>query len=243
VSQIEGRRPVIEALRAKRPISEIVIASGAKYGGVLAEIVRLARRSGVPVREVPRKDLDALAQSRNAQGVIASTTGFAYSSIEELLSVAEASKTPPLFVALDGVTDPHNLGALARSAEAAGAHGLIVPRRRAAPVTPAADKASAGALEHLPVAQVGNLVRSLEELKEHGVWIAALDAEAETTIYDLPAEDPLCLVIGSEGKGVSRLVAERADHRVSIPMAGKVQSLNASAAGAVALFEIKRRRG
>jgi 23S rRNA (guanosine2251-2'-O)-methyltransferase len=242
VNQIEGRRPVIEALRAKRPIDEIVIASGAKYGGVLAEIVRLARQRGVPVREVPRRDLDALAQSRNAQGVIAATSGFSYTSIEELLAKAEASSSPALFVALDGVTDPHNLGALARSAEAAGAHGLIVPRRRAAPVTPAADKASAGALQHLPVAQVGNLVRALEELKERGVWIAALEADASTTIYDLPADDPLCLVIGSEGKGVSRLVLEHADHRVSIPMAGKVQSLNASAAGAVALFEIKRRR-
>jgi 23S rRNA (guanosine2251-2'-O)-methyltransferase len=135
-----------------------------------------------------------------------------------------------------------NLGAIARSAEAAGAHGLIVPKRRAAPVTSAAEKAAAGALEHLPVAQVGNLVRSLEELKVSGVWIAALDADAERTIYDLDGTDPLCLVVGSEGEGVSRLVLERADHRVSIPMSGQVDSLNASAAAAVALFEIRRQR-
>jgi 23S rRNA (guanosine2251-2'-O)-methyltransferase len=145
-------------------------------------------------------------------------------------------------VALDGVTDPQNLGAIARSAEAAGAHGLVVGKRRAAPVTPSAEKAAAGALEHLPVAQVTNLARALEALKERGVWIAALDADAEQTIYDFDARDPVCLVIGGEGEGVSRLVAERADHRLCIPMAGKVQSLNASAAGAIALFEIKRQR-
>jgi 23S rRNA (guanosine2251-2'-O)-methyltransferase len=174
--------------------------------------------------------------------VIASTSGFAYSSLEDVLALAGSSSSSALFVALDGVTDPHNVGALARSAEAAGAHAMIVPRRRAAPVTPAAEKASAGALEYLPVAQVGNLVRALESMKEHGIWIAALEADAPQTIYDLPADDPLCLVIGSEGQGISRLVGERADHRVSIPMSGKVQSLNASAAGAIALFEIKRRR-
>jgi 23S rRNA (guanosine2251-2'-O)-methyltransferase len=243
VSQIEGRRPVIEALRARRPIDEIVIASGAKHGGVLAEIVKLAKRSGVPVREVPRIEIEKRAQSRNAQGVIAQTTGFGYASLDDIVARVDASPSPALLVALDGVTDPHNLGALARSAEAAGAHGLIVPRRRAAPVTPAAEKASAGALEHLPVAQVPNLVRALESLKDLGVWIVALDADAPGTIYDLDVFGSLCLVIGSEGKGVSRLVLDRSDHRVSIPMAGKVASLNASAAGAVALFEIRRQRG
>jgi 23S rRNA (guanosine2251-2'-O)-methyltransferase len=238
-SQIEGRRSVIEALRARRPIEEILVASGSKSGGALAEIVKLAERRGVRVREVPRRELEARAQTRNPQGVIAAASGFTYATLEKLLPENE----PALLVALDGVTDPQNLGALARSAEAAGAHGLIVPRHRSAPVTPAAEKAAAGALEHLPVAQVPNLAQALEELKKRGVWIAALDADAPQTVYDLPAEDALCLVIGSEGKGVSRLVLERSDHRVSIPMAGRVQSLNAAAAGAIALFEIRRRRG
>jgi 23S rRNA (guanosine2251-2'-O)-methyltransferase len=241
--QIEGRRPVIEALRAGRAISEIFIASGSKPSGALAEIVRLANGLGVKVHEIPRRELESRALSRNPQGVIAAAVGeFAYVSVDELIERATSAGQPALLVALDGVTDPQNLGAIARSAEAAGAHGLIVPKRRAAPVTPSAEKAAAGALEHLPVAQVANLVRALEGLKERGVWIAALDGHAEQTIYDFDARDPVCLVIGSEGEGVSRLVAERADHRLSIPMAGKVQSLNASAAGAVALFEIKRQR-
>lgn len=243
MAQIEGRRPVIEALRAKRPITEILVASGARVGGALAEIVKLAERRGVQVREIPRRELDERAQSRNPQGVIATTgSRFAYASIDDLFAAAKRAGEPPLFVAVDGVTDPQNLGALARSCEGAGAHGIIVPRRRAAPVTAAAEKASAGALEHLPVAMVTNLTRALEDLKKRDVWIAALDGSSATTIYDLPADDALCFVVGAEGTGVSRLVLERADHRVSIPMSGRVASLNASAAGAVALFEIRRRR-
>jgi 23S rRNA (guanosine2251-2'-O)-methyltransferase len=243
VSQIEGRRPVIEALRAKRAISEVLLAEGSKPSGALAEIVRLAHRHGVPVREIPKKELESRAQSKNPQGVIASAEAdFAYVPLAAIVDRANASRQPALILALDGVTDPMNLGALARSAEAAGAHGLVVPKRRAAPVTPAAEKASAGALEHLPVAQVSNLARAIEELKESGVWIAALDAEAEQTIYDLDATGALCIVIGSEGEGVSRLILDRADYRVNIPMSGKVGSLNASAAGAVALFEVRRQR-
>ena len=243
MAQIEGRRPVIEALRAKRPIREILVASGARVGGALAEIVQLAERRGVTVREIPRRELEERAESRNPQGVIATTgSSFAYASLDDLFSGADRAGEPPLFVAVYGVTDPMNLGALARSCEGAGAHGLIVPRRRAAPVTAAAEKASAGALEHLPVAMVTNLVRTLEELKQRGVWVAALDGEAYRTIYDLPAEDALFLIVVAEGTGVSRLALDHADHRVSIPMSGRVASLNASAAGAVALFEIRRRR-
>jgi 23S rRNA (guanosine2251-2'-O)-methyltransferase len=243
VTQIEGRRPVIEALRGRRPIDEILVASGAKVGGTLAEIVRLAQRTGVRVREIPRKELEERAKTRNPQGVIAQTSdAFAYVSVDDLLGRASASGEAALLVALDGITDPQNLGALARSAEAAGAHGLIVPRRRTAPVREAAERASAGALEHLPVAQVANLARALEQLKDAGVWIAALDADADKTIYELPGEDALCLVVGSEGSGVSRLVLDRADHRVAVPMSGRVGSLNASVAGAIALFEIRRKR-
>jgi 23S rRNA (guanosine2251-2'-O)-methyltransferase len=240
LTQIEGRRPVIEALKAHRKIDEILIASGAKVAGSLAEIVRLAERSGVRVREVPRKELEQRAKSRNAQGVIArSSASTPSASLEGVLASADG---PVLLVALDGVTDPQNLGAIARSAEAAGAHALIVPKRRSAGIGPGAEKASAGALEHIPVVGVANLAQTVETLKERGVWIAALDANAKTTIYDLDGTDPLCLVIGGEGAGVSRLVLDRADHRVSIPMAGRVGSLNASAAAAVALFEVRRQR-
>jgi 23S rRNA (guanosine2251-2'-O)-methyltransferase len=242
VSQIEGRRPVIEALRARRPIDEILVASGTKMGGALSEIMRLAERRGVRVREVTRRELDERAESRNPQGVIATASGFAYASLDDVLARADASREPALLVAVDGVTDPQNLGALARSCEGAGAHGLVVPQRRAAPVTASAEKAASGAFEHLAVARVPNLARALEDLKERGLWIAALDSDAPRSIYDLPADDPLCLVVGGEGAGVSRLVADRADHRVSIPMSGRVASLNVAAAGAVALFDIRRRR-
>jgi 23S rRNA (guanosine2251-2'-O)-methyltransferase len=237
--QIEGRRPVIEALRARRQLTEILIASGSQ-GAALGDIVNLAERRGVPVREIPRREIEERAESRNPQGVIAiAGSSFKYATLDEIVSRAAR---PLLLIALDGVTDPQNLGAIARSAEAVGASGLIVPRRRSAPVTVGAEKTSAGALEHLPVAQVANLARALAELKEQNVWVIALDGDAPTTIYDVPADGDICLVVGSEGSGVSRLVLEAADHRASIPMHGKVGSLNASAASAIALFEIRRRR-
>jgi 23S rRNA (guanosine2251-2'-O)-methyltransferase len=235
--QIEGRRPVIEALRSGRDVSEIRVAHTAKG---IDDIRRLASAKGVRVRSVPREEIDRTAKTRAPQGVIAIVSGFGYVSVEELIDKAAE---PALLVALDGVTDPGNLGAVARSAEAAGADGLLIPERRAANVGPTADKASAGALEHLPVARVVNLQRALHDMTEHGIWIVALDASAADTIYELSvATDPVCLVVGSEGSGVSRLVRERADYRVRIPMSGHVASLNAAAAAAVALFEIRRRR-
>jgi 23S rRNA (guanosine2251-2'-O)-methyltransferase len=238
--QIEGRRPVIEALRSGREVSEIRISRTAKG---LDDIRRLASRNGVRVRPVPREEIDRLAQTRAPQGVIAFVSAFSYTSVDALLARAESKGESALLVALDGVTDPGNLGAVARSAEAAGAHGLILPGRRSASIGAGAEKTSAGALEHLPVARVVNLQRALHDLAERGVWIVALDASADAAIYELPvATEPLCLVIGGEGTGVSRLVAERADHRARIPMSGRVASLNAAAAAAVALFEIGRRR-
>jgi 23S rRNA (guanosine2251-2'-O)-methyltransferase len=241
--QIEGRRPVLEALRAGRVISELLVASGSHTSGVLAEIVRLGEQQAIPIRALPKRELESRAQTRNPQGVIALAASFGYATLGELVEGARASGEPALFVALDGITDPQNLGALARSTEAAGGHGLIVPQRRSAGVTPSAAKAAAGALEHLPVAHVTNLARALEELKKAGVWIVGLDASGDRTIYDLDvATDPLCLVVGGEGGGLSHLVRERADLVVSIPMGGRIASLNASAAGAVALFEIRRRR-
>lgn len=241
--QIEGRRPVLEALKSGRTITELFVASGAQTSGALAEIVTVAERRSIPIRHVPRKELESRSQTRNPQGVIAFASGFRYASVADLLAHARSSGEPPLLVALDGVTDPQNLGALARSAEAAGAHGLVVPQRRSAGVTPAAEKAAAGALEHISVAQVTNLTRTLDELKKENVWIVALDASGGRTIYELDvATEGVCLVVGGEGSGVSRLVREHADVIAHIPMTGRIESLNASAAGAVALFEIRRRR-
>lgn len=241
--QIEGRRPVLEALKAGRTITELFVASGAHTSGALAEIVTAAERLSIPIHRVLRKDLESRSRTRNPQGVIALAAGFRYAAVADLLAHARSSGDAPLFVALDGVTDPQNLGAVARSAEAAGAHGLVVPQRRSAGVTAAAEKAAAGALEHLLVAQVTNLTRALDELKKENVWIVALDASGGPTIYELDvATDGVCLVVGGEGSGVSRLVREQADVVAHIPMSGRIQSLNASAAGAVALFEIRRRR-
>lgn len=239
-AQLEGRRPVIEALRAGRAVNEILLASGARGSKAVAEIRELAERARVPVTEVPKRELEVLARSRNPQGVIALVPSFAYADLGDVLTPED---DPALLVALDGITDPQNAGAIARSAEACGAHALLIPERRSVDVTPAVEKAAAGALTHLPVCKVPNLARALTELKAAGIWIVALDPAGSTTVFDLPlSTEPLCLVVGGEGGGVSRLVVERADQLVSIPMAGRVESLNASAAAAVALFEIRRQR-
>lgn len=233
---------MLEALRAGRHVTEILVAAGARAAGPLAEITETAGSLGIPVREVPRSDLESRSRSRNAQGVIALARAFSYASLEDIVGRIPGSQAA-LLVALDGVSDPQNLGALARSAEAAGVHGMVIPQRRAAGVTPAAEKAAAGAFAHLAVAQVPNLVRALEALRESGVWLVGLDGNAPSTIYELDvATEPVCLVVGGEGDGLSRLVRERCDVLAAIPMAGSVASLNASAAGAVALFEIRRRR-
>ncbi len=222
-------------------MQEILISATAGRAPIVDEIAQLAASSGVRIREITNAEIEERAHTRVPQGVIAVVPPFEYASFATLLD--RATRGTALLVALDEVTDPQNFGAIARSAEAAGAHGLIMGRRRAAPVTAVVEKAAAGALAYLSVAQVPNLPRALEELKQRRIWVVALDGDADRTIYDLDvATEPLCVVVGSEGKGVSRLVRARADLSVRIPMAGQVESLNASAAAAVALFEIARRR-
>jgi 23S rRNA (guanosine2251-2'-O)-methyltransferase len=239
--QLEGRHPVLEALRAGRDLHEILIAREAKPAKIVDDIVKLAKRRGVAVRQLPRKVIDERARTRAPQGVIALASAFRYSSIDEILE--RARDDVPLLVTLDGVTDPQNVGAIARSAHAAGAHGLILRQRRSAHITPTVEKAAGGALAHLAVAQVSNLDRTLADLKERGIWIVSLDMKGDAPIWDVDiVESPVCLVIGSEGEGVSHLIRKRSDFVVRIPMSGRVASLNASAAGAVALFEIVRRR-
>lgn len=241
--QIEGRNPVREALRAGRPIRRLLIAEGAATRGTLAEIVAAARAARVRIDRVPRDRLDRIAASRAHQGVIAETETFRYRPWREALSVADQRGERPLLLALDGITDPGNLGSLLRSAEAAGCHGVVMPSRRAADVTPVVEKASAGALEHLIVDRVTNLVRTLKELKAAGLWLVGLDADASGTVWtcELLAE-PVVLAVGAEGPGLSRLVAETADALVRIPMYGRIESLNAATAGTVVLFEAARIR-
>ena len=240
---IEGRRPVIETLRAGHAVDRVLVASGSQQEGTLAELVALARQRGVPVEAVPRYALDERAETAAHQGVVAVAAPVRPVRLEELLALPLGTKEPPLFLALDGIEDPHNLGALARSADAAGCHGMILPRHRSAPLGATALKASAGALAHVPVAEVTSLARALERLREANVWCLGLDGAAERSLYDADlADEPVCVVVGGEGRGLGRLVRQTCDLLVRIPMAGKVGSLNASVAGALALFEIRRRR-
>jgi 23S rRNA (guanosine2251-2'-O)-methyltransferase len=239
---IEGRRPVVEALRAGRPMDRILLASGAGRSA-LGDLLDLAQRRGVEVQTVPRSVIDAEARSGAHQGVLAVVAPIQPIGLTELLAVPLAGRDPPFFLALDGVEDPHNLGALARSAEAAGCHGLILPRHRSAPLSAVAVKSSAGALEHLPVAEVPNLARAVDQLRAAGVWCIGLDGAADASLFTLDlADEPVCIVVGSEGTGLHRLVRDSCDVLVRIPMSGRIESLNASVAGALALFEVHRRR-
>jgi 23S rRNA (guanosine2251-2'-O)-methyltransferase len=239
---IEGRRPVVEALRAGRPVDRILLASGAGRAA-LGDLLDLAQRRGVEVQTVPRSLIEAEARSGAHQGVLAVVAPIQPIGLIELLAVPLAGREPPFFLALDGVEDPHNLGALARSAEAAGCHGLILPRHRSAPLSAVAVKASAGALEHLPVAEVPNLARAIEQLRDSGIWCIGLDGTADASLFALElADEPVCIVVGSEGTGLHRLVRDTCDVLVHIPMSGHIESLNASVAGALALFEVRRRR-
>ncbi len=240
---IEGRRPVIEALRGSRRVERVVVAAGAGERGTLADLLELAAKNGVPVETVPRSLLDAHAETGAHQGVAAVVAQLESIGLDELLAVPLGGAEPPFFLALDGIEDPHNLGALVRSAEAAGCHGIVLPRHRSAPLSATAVKSSAGALEHVPVAEVANLTRALERLRAAGLWCIGLDGGAESSLFELDlADEPVCVVVGSEGAGLHRLVRETCDVLVRIPMAGRVASLNASVAGALALFEVRRRR-
>jgi 23S rRNA (guanosine2251-2'-O)-methyltransferase len=240
---IEGRRPVIEALRGSRRVDRLVVAAGAAERGTLADLLELAAEQGVPVSTVPRSLLDAHAETGAHQGVAAVVSPLESIGLAELLAIPLGGAEPPFFLALDGVEDPHNLGALVRSAEAAGCHGVVLPRHRSAPLSATAVKSSAGALEHVAVAEVANLAQALERLRAAGLWCIGLDGGAESSLFDLElADEPVCVVVGGEGAGLHRLVRETCDLLVRIPMAGRVASLNASVAGALALFEVRRRR-
>ena len=236
---IVGRNAVREALRAGREMEKLLVARGDR-GGSLAEILALAREKGVVVQEVDRRRLDEMAE--NHQGVAALASMHAYASVEEILQSAREKGEAPFVVVLDGITDPHNLGAIVRTAECMGAHGVIIPERRAVGLTPAAMKAAAGALEWVKVARVTNLTRALEELKAQNLWTYAMDMDGE----DFRAVDyagGCALIVGAEGQGVSRLVKETCDRVVSIPMKGHIESLNASVAAGIVLGEIARQRG
>jgi 23S rRNA (guanosine2251-2'-O)-methyltransferase len=239
-----GVNPVLEALRARPDeVETLLVAEGQLARGTAAELFSLARDAGVKVQRVPRERLSALSDGGVHQGVVAEVRSFAYAEPQDLLEIARASGQPPLFVALDGIQDPQNLGAIIRSAHALGAHGVIIPKDRAASVTGAVARSSAGAIEHCPVARVTNLSRALEDLKKQGFWAAAADPAGSQDLYDARLEGPLVLVIGAEGPGVRKGVLEHCDFRLRIPMVGQVASLNASVSAAILLYEVARQRG
>jgi len=238
---IPGRRAVLEALRADRPIHKILLARTAR-GRAVRELVLEARRRGVVVQSVDARRLDALSSAPH-QGVIALAAAHAPADIEQILAVARGRHEPPLILVLDGVEDPQNLGAIIRTAEAAGVHGVVLPRHRAAGVTPAVVRSSAGAVEHMAVAPVTNLVRAIEFLKASGLWVVGADPGAAELYHRVPLVPPLAVVLGGEERGISRLVREHCDRLVRLPMRGKMASLNVSVAAGVLLYEVVRQMG
>ena len=236
---IAGRNPVTEALNGDREVERIFIADGAE--GSVSRIVAIAKEQGVIVDFVPKEKIDAMAPGAKHQGVVAKVSEYRYAEMDEIFARAEASGEDPFIVILDEVTDPHNLGAIIRTAECAGAHGVIIPKRRSASLTQTVALASAGAIENMPVVQVTNLARTIDELKEKGIWVGAADMDGET-YYEANLSGPIAIVIGNEGKGVGRLVKEKCDFVLSIPMYGKINSLNASNAAAILMYGIRRKR-
>lgn len=239
---IAGRNPVFEALRSELPIDKLMVAKG-RLDGSLIRILGLARERGVPVTEVPRQRLDELCGHQKHQGVAAFAAAKAYCSLSDILDYAKSRGELPFLLLADGLEDPHNLGAIIRTAEAAGVHGIVLPKRRSVGLTAATAKSASGALFHMRAARVSNLSSAISQLKQEGFWIFGADGGAKTLYTDADYRGiPLAFVIGGEGEGVSRLVLERCDTAVRIPMFGQVGSLNASAAAAVLLYEAVRQR-
>lgn len=237
MDKIAGRNQVKEALRAGRKVSKILVASGSNLGDLLTE----ARARSIPVEQVDRHRLDALVRE-NHQGVVALAKPVEYANTADLIEIARGRKHAPLIVALDSVEDPHNLGSILRSVDVLGGHGVIIPERRAAGLTTAVSRASAGAVEHVRVARVVNLARAIDEMKGQGLWAVGLDGSAKQVLWEVDLRGPILLVVGGEDKGLGRLVRDKCDILARIPISGKVTSLNAGVAAALALYEVRRQR-
>ena len=238
--QIEGRNAVLEAFRSGKCVDKLFILDGCQDGPVRT-IAREARKKDTIINYVSKERLDQLSETHAHQGVIAQVAAYEYSTVEDILAKAEEKGEPPFLILLDNVEDPHNLGAIIRTANLAGAHGVIIPKRRAVGLTSTVAKTSAGAINYIPVAKVTNLVRTMEELKQKGIWFVCADMGGES-MYRMNLTGPIGLVIGNEGEGVSRLVREACDFTASIPMKGDIDSLNASVAAGVLAYEIVRQR-
>lgn len=240
-NRIEGRNPVLEALKSGREIDKILVQSGEKNGS-LKKIIAVAREKKIVVTETERRRLDAMSVTHSHQGVIAFAAAREYSTVEDILKSAADKDEQPFIVIADDLTDPHNLGSVIRTANAAGAHGVIIPKRNSVGLSPVVEKTSAGALEFTPVARVSNLASTIEFLKKKNIWVVGADMDGSETIYTHDFSGAVAIVVGSEGKGVSRLVREKCDFIVSIPMNGQINSLNASVAAALMMYEVVRTR-
>lgn len=238
---IEGRNAVIEALKSDRSIEQIFIAKGDTEGSV-SVILAIAKEKGIVVKEVDRRKLDNMSQTGAHQGVIAQVTPYKYCDVSDILDYADSRGEKPFIVLVDELEDPHNLGAIIRTAELCGVHGIIIPKRRNVGVTSTVYKSSAGAVEYVKIAKVSNLNQTIEELKKKGIWIYGADMEGESYSFDTDFSGAIALVIGGEGKGISRLTKEKCDVLVKIPMVGKINSLNASVAGSIIMYEILKQK-
>ncbi len=236
-----GRNPVLELIRSGRPVDKILIKSGPVEGS-LKKIEAAAKDMGVTVVKTDKKRLDALSGGGNHQGVAAYAAAHSYAEVDDILKAASEKGEMPFIVVCDRICDPHNLGAIIRTANGAGAHGVIISRHESAGLTAAAAKAAAGAVEFVPVARVTNIAKTLDNLKEKGVWVTGMAGEGEKNIYEADFTGPIAIVVGSEGSGISRLVKEKCDFLVKIPMAGEIESLNASVAAALSMYEVTRAR-
>lgn len=236
-----GRNAVTEALKSGRGINKLWIASGDREGSV-AEIAALAKERGIVLQYVERAKIEALAGGHRHQGVLAYVAPVPYAELEDILKAAEAKGEAPFLVLLDELEDPHNLGALLRTADATGVHGILIPKRRSVSLNATVAKTSAGAVEYVPVARIGNIAQTLKKLKEKGFWVAGADMDGEKAYYEADLTGPLVLVVGSEGKGMSRLTKEACDFIVRMPMVGRINSLNASVAGSILMYESMRQR-
>ena len=239
--QVEGRNSVLELLESGRDINKIFIEKGERHGSI-NKIIAIARDRKIIISEVEKAKFNQMTQTENSQGVIAIVPPFDYCEVEDILEEAQNRNEKPFIVILDGIEDPHNLGSIIRTAETAGVHGIIIPKRRAAQVNSTVNKVSAGAVEHMKVARVNNITETIRMLKENDVWVCGTDINTETYYYNQDFDMPIAIVIGSEGFGMSRLVKENCDFLVKIPMKGKITSLNASVSAGIVMYEVVKQR-
>ena len=239
--QIEGRNAVLEYLESGKDINKILVATGEKHGSI-NKIIAIAKDRKIIITEIEKSKLNKIAQTENSQGVIAIVPPYDYCEVEDILQTAEERKEKPFIIILDGIEDPHNLGSIIRTAETAGVHGIIIPKRRTVTVNSTVAKVSAGAVEHMKIARVNNITDTIRKLKENGLWIIGTDGSATTLYYNQDLKGDIAIVIGSEGFGMSRLVKENTDMLVKIPMKGKVTSLNASVSAGIVMYEAVKQR-